>query len=96
MSKDEAVIRQYDILIKGRVQGVGFRAAARNQARFLELNGWIENLPDGSVRAVVNGDSDKCTRFINWCREGSGFSWVDRLELTEMKPEPLAPFHINY
>lgn len=87
---------QYEIRISGRVQGVGFRAAARRQARYLRLKGWVENLPDGSVRAMVNGNAQSCMEFINWCREGSAFSWVDNLDIREMKPEKLGPFEIKY
>ncbi len=90
------MISQYEIKITGRVQGVGFRYAAQKQARFLRLKGWVENLPDGSVRVVVSGDTENCTSFINWCRDGSVYSWVEKVELREMKPEPLGPFAINY
>jgi acylphosphatase len=90
------MISQYEIKITGRVQGVGFRYAAQKQARFLRLKGWVENLPDGSVRAVICGDSENCTNFINWCREGSAYSWVEQIELREMKPEAMRPFAINY
>ncbi|MBE9519277.1 MAG: acylphosphatase [Bacteroidetes bacterium] len=90
------MVSQYEIKISGRVQGVGFRYAAQKQARFLRLKGWVENLPDGSVRAVINGDTESCTSFINWCREGSAYSWVEGVELREMKPGALGPFTINY
>ena len=87
---------QYEIRITGRVQGVGFRAAARRQARYLRLKGWVENRPDGSVRAMINGDAESCAEFINWCREGSAYSWVENLDIREMKPEKLGPFEITY
>lgn len=87
---------QYEIIISGRVQGVGFRAAARKQARFLQLKGWVENLPDGSVRLVLSGDPENCTSFINWCREGSAYSWVEKVDLREMNLEALGPFTIKY
>ena len=87
---------QYEIRISGRVQGVGFRAAARKQGRYLRLRGWVENLPDGSVRAMVKGDAESCAKFINWCREGSAYSWVESLDMREMKPEDLGPFEIIY
>ena len=90
------MVSQFEILISGRVQGVGFRAAARRQARSLRLKGWVENLADGSVRAVVSGDSEYCALFIKWCREGSGYSWVERVDILEMKPEHLNPFNIIY
>ena len=90
------MVSQFEILISGRVQGVGFRAAARRQARSLRLKGWVENLADGSVRVVVSGDSEYCAHFIKWCREGSGYSWVERVDILEMKPEHLNPFKIIY
>lgn len=87
---------QFELIITGRVQGVGFRAAARKQARYLRLRGQVENLVDGSVRIVVGGEAETCTRFINWCREGSAYSWVERVEIREMEPEQLDPFKILY
>lgn len=87
---------QFELIIKGRVQGVGFRAASSRQARFLQLRGWVENLADGSVKVVIGGDSEKCTEFISWCREGSAYSWVEGIEIRDMEPEQLDPFRIVY
>jgi acylphosphatase len=87
---------QYDIIVHGRVQGVGFRYAARNQARSLNLKGWVANIPDGSVRVVVCGEKGKCNQFIQWCRTGSGYSWVERLEIHERNPESFSTFSIKY
>jgi acylphosphatase len=87
---------QYEIRVYGRVQGVGFRSAARNMARSLQLRGWVENRPDRSVRALVAGDEEACMRFINWCRTGTGFSWVENIKIQKMKPEAQGPFTIRY
>jgi acylphosphatase len=87
---------QYEIIVHGRVQGVGFRAAARNQARSLNLRGWVENNPDGSVRMVVCGKQELCSQIIQWCRSGSGYSWVERLEIKEMSPGEFGAFSIKY
>ncbi len=87
---------QYDIIVHGRVQGVGFRYAARNQARSLNLKGWVKNNPDGSVQMVVCGSEEMCSQFIHWCRRGSGYSWVERLETKEMSPESFRTFSIKY
>jgi acylphosphatase len=87
---------QYEIYVSGRVQGVGFRAAAKKQARWLHLKGWVENQNDGSVKIVIRGESRNCTHFINWCREGTAYSWVDKVKITEMKPEDLGPFRVIY
>lgn len=87
---------QYHITVHGRVQGVGFRAAARNQARHLNLKGWVENNRSGSVCVVISGTQEKCNEFIRWCERGSGYSWVERLEINEMKPETFSSFTIRY
>ena len=87
---------QYEIQVSGRVQGVGFRAAARRQARSLNLKGWVENLPGGSVRSVICGSPELCHRYIRWCRDGSPYSWVEKVDIREMDPEPLEAFRIRY
>lgn len=87
---------QFEVTISGRVQGVGFRAATKRQARHLLLRGWVENLADGSVRAVIAGDRENCMKFINWCRQGSAYSWVEGINIREMKAEKLGPFEIIY
>lgn len=87
---------QFEIIVSGRVQGVGFRAAARKQARALQLKGWVENLPNGAVRAVIAGETQNCSHFANWCREGSAYSWVEKVEVKEMQAESLGPFSVRY
>ena len=75
---------------------MGFRYAARDHARSLGLKGWVENLRDGSVRSVVHGDAEACNAYIQWCREGTGYSWVERLEIKEEEPSPLEGFSIRH
>lgn len=87
---------QYQIRISGRVQGVGFRYAARNQARALQLKGWVQNSPDGSVLSVIKGKADACLKFMEWCRSGTGYSWVDKVEVEEMSPEEFSGFQVRY
>ncbi len=87
---------QYQIRVYGRVQGVGFRNAARNQARSLNLKGWVENHQDGSVHLLINGGQDACMKFVAWCRTGSGYSWVERLEIDEMEPGEVSSFSVRY
>ncbi len=67
------------LLISGRVQGVCFRAYARDEARRLGLKGWVRNLPDGRVEALAQGDPAKLGTFEAWCHRdprmrGSGKS----------------------
>ena len=53
-------------------------------------------MADGSVRVMILGDAYKCTRFIHWCREGSAYSWVDKVDIQEKNPEQLGPFTVIY
>jgi acylphosphatase len=58
------------IAISGRVQGVYFRASARDVARAQRLSGWVRNRIDGDVEAVVEGQEHAVRAFIAWCHEG--------------------------
>jgi acylphosphatase len=53
-------------------------------------------MADGSVRIMIKGDANKCARFIHWCREGSAYSWVERVDIQEKDPESLGPFTVIY
>lgn len=63
-------IEQRRFHVSGRVQGVFYRASAREQARALGLRGWVKNLSDGSVEAVAAGDSAAMDQFAAWLTAG--------------------------
>ena len=71
------------VWIKGRVQGVFFRTYTRDAAQSIGVTGWVRNLPDGRVEAVFEGESDKVERMIEWCREGTPMSRIERVDLLE-------------
>ncbi|HLN46943.1 MAG TPA: acylphosphatase [Magnetospirillaceae bacterium] len=56
--------------IRGRVQGVFYRASAVEQARDLGLTGWIRNRHDGSIEVIAEGSSDSLSVFRSWCQHG--------------------------
>ncbi len=56
--------------ITGRVQGVWYRGAMHAEARRRGVRGWVRNLPDGSVEAVVEGDAAAVRAVADWCRTG--------------------------
>lgn len=58
------------VYVKGRVQGVFFRANTANKAQSLNLVGWVRNCPDASVEAVFEGNKDAVEEVIDWCRKG--------------------------
>jgi acylphosphatase len=69
------------VFVSGRVQGVNFRAHARDQARRADVEGWVRNLPDGRVEAVFEGTRGAVQRLISWCHSGPSSAHVDRVEV---------------
>jgi acylphosphatase len=70
------------IVIRGRVQGVYFRASARDVARIQRLSGWIRNRLDANVEAVVEGEEDAVQAFIAWCHDGPPGAYVTDVQAT--------------
>ena len=83
------------IVISGRVQGVYFRASARDVARAPRLSGWVQNRRDGDVEAVVEGEADAVQAFIAWCHTGPPGAHVTEVQVT-MDPytDEYQGFHI--
>jgi len=71
---------QAHVLISGMVQGVGFRHATYRQALKLGLRGWVRNLPDGRVEAVIQGERPIVEQLLAWCRKGPALARVDRVD----------------
>jgi len=64
------------VVVSGRVQGVGFRYAARVEAVGLGLTGWIRNRADGSVEARFEGARNPLEQILAWCRQGPAWASV--------------------
>lgn len=77
------------LIIKGKVQGVYFRARAKEFADNAGITGWVRNTVDGCVEALASGSAAQLELFINWCRRGP-----ERAEVVEMiiMDEPETPF----
>ena len=58
------------LLISGIVQGVGYRWSCNREAKSIGLTGWVRNLPDGRVEAVLQGTREQVERMIKWCYRG--------------------------
>jgi acylphosphatase len=71
------------ITVLGRVQGVAFRHYTSLRAMELGVNGWVRNLPDGSVAGVFEGDEIAVNALIDWCRQGPPSAVVERLDLLQ-------------
>ena len=69
------------ILVSGRVQGVWYRGSTQKQAQQRQLRGWVRNLDDGSVEALVSGSADKVDDLVAWMRQGPAGARVDDLQI---------------
>lgn len=69
------------IRVSGRVQGVFFRQTTAREAELLGVTGWVRNLPDGDVEALIEGDSETVDRLIAWCHHGPPAARVDTVSV---------------
>ncbi|MFH1060853.1 MAG: acylphosphatase [Pseudomonadota bacterium] len=85
------------LLIKGKVQGVYFRAYTRDMAESLGLQGWVRNLPLRRVEAVFQGPREQVERAIAWCHQGPPSAAVSEVAVSwgDLDPD-LAGFTVRY
>ncbi len=85
------------VIVEGLVQGVSFRDYTRRQAFILHLTGWVRNLSDGSVEAVLCGPDGDIAKMLDWLRQGSPRSRVDHLHIRQVPAtERFVTFEIRY
>ena len=83
------------MVVRGRVQGVFFRAETRTRATSLGLGGWVRNNADGSVEAAFEGDRDRVESMIEWCRRGPPHAYVEDVEVTWEAPHGVPRFAVH-
>ena len=74
------------LVIAGRVQGVGFRFFAEAQAAVEGVHGFVRNLPDGRVEAVIEGDEESVERVERALRRGPAGAVVDSVDVEHIPP----------
>ncbi|TSC87370.1 MAG: acylphosphatase [Microgenomates group bacterium Gr01-1014_7] len=75
--------KHFNIKIYGQVQGVFFRASAREKAESLGITGFVQNQPDGSVYIEAEGEDDMLNQFLSWCHEGPPAADVEEIKAAE-------------
>ena len=89
------IMRTVHLVIKGKVQGVFYRASAKDRAEDLGITGWVKNTREGFVETVASGDDKAVQQFIEWCKKGPSNARVDDVVVTEQSPEQLNGFTIK-
>jgi acylphosphatase len=90
-------MKAFKVNISGRVQGVRFRASARDEAKRMGVSGWVRNLTDGSVEVFIQGQEEKLNSLLSWCYEGPPGASVTGVEYAERPIDPsINTFSIRY
>lgn len=92
MSDDDVRAR---IRVSGRVQGVYFRQTTAREARRAGVSGWVRNLPDGSVEAVIEGTRPSVDRVLRFMSVGPARARVDEVDVTWEQPRGESGFSAN-
>ncbi len=85
------------VFVSGKVQGVWFRAFTKEKAQSLGLLGYVRNLPDGRVEALIEGDEELVWELIKEMWKGPPLARVDKMEIVkDESDETLFSFDIKY
>jgi acylphosphatase len=85
-SENEIAARRF--VVRGRVQGVGFRWFVEREAHILGIAGWVRNNADGGVEVFAQGTADQLSALRSRLREGPRAARVDAVEESEARPNP--------
>lgn len=89
------MIRSYKIIVKGKVQGVGYRYNAQAMAHKLNLTGFVRNQFDSSVLSHAEGEEENVNRYIEWCNMGPRLSEVTEVHAEEQDVKGYQTFEIK-
>ncbi len=76
-------MKSYEIYVKGRVQGVGYRYYIAKHARMLLIKGNVRNIENGDVKIIAVCEEDKFNEFLHFVRKGPTMSWIYDVKITE-------------
>lgn len=82
------------LVIKGKVQGVFFRATAKDVAQAMDIKGWVKNTPDGAVEILATGSEDALQQFIEWSKRGPDKALVTSIAVSTTGEKSFDDFRI--
>ncbi|MBA2428027.1 MAG: acylphosphatase [Actinobacteria bacterium] len=83
------------VFVAGTVQGLGFRQAISDKATELDVTGWVKNLSDGRIEAVLEGPRDDVYRVVGLCRAGPSGARVTGVQVDREPPRNEKSFKIK-
>ncbi len=89
-------MKHYNIRVRGHVQGVGFRYAARRAAELYGVYGFVRNEPDGTVYIEAEGETLNLDMYLEWCRKGPGYGRVEKVFYTASTLQGFQKFEIRH
>ncbi|WP_127472919.1 acylphosphatase [Microbacterium sulfonylureivorans] len=88
-------MRRVHVVVRGDVQGVGYRYTMRMVAREAGVTGWVRNRRDGTVEAEVEGDDGQVDEVLAWMAEGPPGSRVAEATVTDAPPAGDRSFEVR-
>ena len=82
------------LIIKGKVQGVFYRATAKDVADVMGVKGWVRNLPDNNVEITATASEETLQKFIGWCKQGPPKSRVEDVVIEELDLQQFNAFKV--
>ena len=86
VSTERTSIQARRFVVRGRVQGVGFRWFVEREAHILNIAGWVRNNPDGTVEILAQGTRDQLAGLHSRLREGPRAARIDAVDVSEAQP----------
>lgn len=83
------------VVLRGRVQGVGFRRSAVDRAALLGVGGWVRNCGDGALELQLQGDPAAVDAMVAWLSDGPSFARVEAVEVGPSEPDPQSGFRVR-
>lgn len=88
-------MQHLNIRVYGLVQGVFFRASAKEEAIKLDLTGFAKNQSDGSVYIETEGEENNLNKFVKWCHQGPSMAEVEKVEVFEDSLKNFSQFVVS-
>ena len=88
-------MKHLNIRVSGKVQGVFFRASAKDEADQLGVKGFVRNEPNGDVYIEAEGEDDQMKLFLKWCAQGPHRARVENLDVEEAELKKFCSFEVR-